>query len=861
MSARRAAALRTRAVALVAVGLLSTGCLQTIAVDPDKLGGLAATTQVVAADGTFIATLQAEEDRRPLRLDEIPKVVVDAVISIEDRRFYTHDGVDARGIARAAARDVREGSAEEGGSTITQQLVRNSLVTPEKTLSRKVREAALALGLERSLTKDEILERYLNTVYFGQGSYGIGAAVRTYFGHPPTAISMGEAAMLAGLIRSPIRADPIKYPDAARLRRQQVLAAMRQTGTATSEQATAAGAEALPRKAHRDSTRYPAAYAVQDAVTTLLADTRLGATPLERQNALYRGGLTVRLTIDLEQQRLAEQSVSAVLLDPAHDPYAGLAAVKPGDGAITAMVGGRDFFSTSDRQAQVNLARGGTTKRQAGSTFKVFTLIAAIEAGVKPEDKVEAGAHATLPCRHCPGRVWEVDNYEGSAFGRISVREATTSSVNTAFARIVSRLGDGDVEKGTDLAVEVAERLGVRGRGETRLRHEPAVTLGAQEVDPVQMAAAYATLATGGIYAKPYLVAEVTDATGKVILKAAPQRRRAVAAGVAAVANDLLQDVVERGTGVKARLGRPVAGKTGTSSKYRDAWFVGYTPDLAAAVWVGVPAAQVSMTPENGFRTIVAGGTFPALIWGRFVGQALVGVGAKPFPDVAGASVTVEVDVVRGCRPNRFTPAYQIEKRVFLKGTEPTTVCTSPTAPPATEVPSLLGLRHADATTLLDNVSLQAVTEQVYDPNYPPGIVVGQEPASGTPVEPGAVVRLRVSGGRNVAIAVPNVIGLEAEIARQRLASVGLASQAEIAPSCTGGESCDQRLQRDAGRVWRQDVAAGTEVPAGSTIGLGVGPRYTPAPSRSPSAGPSSSAGSGSASPSPTPSASDDGGD
>jgi len=823
---------------LLAVG--SAGCLRTIPVDPDKLGGLAATTQVIAADGTFIATLEAEEDRRPLTLAEIPRVVVDAVLAIEDRRFYSHDGVDKRGVARAAVRDVTEGSLDQGGSTITQQLVKNTLVTPEKTLNRKVREAALALGLERSLTKDQILERYLNTVYFGQGSYGVGAAVRTYFGHLPDVVSVPEAAMLAGLIRSPVRADPIKDPAAAKARRAQVLAAMVATNAITALEAQDAGADPLPKKAHRDSVRYPAAFAVQDAVTALLADTRLGKTAQERQNALYRGGLTVRLTIDMKQQRLAEQSVAAVLSDPAHDPHAGVAVIKPGDGAITAMVGGRDFFSARDPQAQVNLARGGTTKRQAGSTFKVFTLLAAIEAGIKPEDKVEAGAKASLPCRHCRGGVWEVDNYEGSAFGRITVRAATVSSVNTAYARIVERLGAGDVEAGTAKVVAVAQRLGVRGRNESPLRAEPAVTLGAQEVDPVQMAAAYATLAAGGIYAKPYVVAEVTDAAGNVVLKNVPSRKRAVAVGISAVANDILQDVVEKGTGTKAALARPVAGKTGTSSAYRDAWFVGYTPDLAAAVWVGVPSKQVSMTPENGFRTVVAGGTFPALIWGRFAGQALAGVRAKSFEDLDGASVTVDVDTERGCRPNSFTPTYQIEKRVFLRGTEPTKVCTEPTKPAASTVPSLLGLRAEHATSLLANVSLELVTETVYDPNYPPGIVVGQQPASGTPVEPGATVTLRVSGGRSVAVTVPSVLGLDLESARRQLAVVGLAADVRYAPSCTGGATCDQRLQREAGRVWGQDVTSGAEVPAGTVVGLVLGPRYTPAPPRpTPTASPS----------------------
>ncbi|MDQ1712625.1 MAG: penicillin-binding protein [Frankiaceae bacterium] len=812
------------ATAATALALTATGCIRAIPVDPSVLGGQAMTSSVYAADGSLLTTLHAEQDRRPLAFAEIPTVLVDAVVAAEDRRFYEHTGVDVRGIARAAVRNAESGSTSEGGSTITQQLVKNTLVTPERTYKRKVREAALAMGLERTLTKDQILERYLNTVYFGEGAYGAGAAARVYFGHAATTLSLAEAALLAGLIRSPARADPIRDAKAAKARRAQVLAAMVSTGAITAAQAAAAGAAPVPRVARRDDTRHAAAYAVQDAVSTLLADVRLGDTAEARRNALFRGGLRIDLTIDPEQQAAAEESVRSLLSAP-NDPYAGLAAVKPGDGAITAMVGGRDFFGTRDPYAKVNLARGGSTKRQAGSTFKVFALVAALKAGIKPEDTVEAGAQVTLPC-HCP-KPWVVDNYEGSAFGRITVREATESSVNTAYARIVQRIGGGDVDRGMNAVLDVAEALGVRGVDEKRLRRNtgPAVVLGAQEVDPVEMAAAYAALGANGVYAKPYLVASVRDAEGKVLLRNTPRRIQAVPAGVAATANDVLQGVVRSGTGVKAQQARPVAGKTGTSTGYADAWFVGYTPNFAAAVWVGVPKGEVPMTPENGFRTVIAGGTFPALIWGRFAGSALLRLPNTAFVTPEGAAVSVRMDRYQGCVANRWTPEAWVERRTFEGGSEPKNVCADPTGPAATVVPTLLGSDSAFAAEQLGHAGFLVRTVKVYDLRYAPGAVVGQQPAAGATVAPGATVTLSVATAEKVPVTVPSVLGLNEESARRQLAAAGLVADVVVEPSCTGGASCQARLASDAGKVWRQDTAGGSRVPAGSTVTVAVGPR------------------------------------
>jgi penicillin-binding protein 1A len=812
------------AVAAALLGVTATACLRTLPVDPDLLGGLAVTSSVYAADGSLLTTLHAEEDRRPIALADLPPVLAQAVLAAEDRRFYEHKGVDARGIARAAVRNVEAGSASEGGSTITQQLVKNTLVTPERTLNRKVREAALAMGLERSLTKDHILERYLNTVYLGQGAYGVGAASRLYFGHPATSLTLPEAALLAGLIRSPNNADPIRAPKAAAARRATVLRAMVETGAITAAEAAEAGTAPVPRVARRDNARYDAAYAVQDAVSTLLDDPRLGATPEERRNALFRGGLRVDLTIDPEQQAAAEEAVGK-LLTSTNDPYAGLAAVKPGDGAITAMVGGRDFFATRDPYAKVNLARGGSTKRQAGSTFKVFALVAALQAGMRAEDVFEAGPQATIPC-HCP-KPWVVDNYEGTAYGRVTLRKATEQSINTAYARVVQRLGGGDVDKGMGLVLDVAESMGVRGAGERPLRRDtgPAVVLGAQEVDPVQMAAAYATLGANGVYAKPYLVASVRDASGRYLVRNGPARKQVVPAGVAAMANDILQGVVREGTGIKAAQPRPVAGKTGTSTRYADAWFVGYTPNFAAAVWVGVPRAEVPMTPENGFRTRVTGGGFPALIWGRFAGGALLRLPNAPFVTPEGAQVSVPWDRYRDCRANKWTPPSHVVRKTFVGGQEPKQECADPTGPPATVVPSVLGLDPAYVLAQLGHQGFLVRNVKVYNLRYPAGSIVGQSPPAGTTVEPGTTLTLSLATAEPVPVQVPSVLGLDVEAAQRTLVAAGLVAEVVVEPSCTGGASCQQRLAADAGRVWRQDVVGGSSRLAGSTVRIAVGPR------------------------------------
>lgn len=596
-------------LSLLGVTVLGTETVRTATVHgglPDvELEPLAQRSEILAADGSLLSAL-FEEDRVSVPLDQVPPVLVDAVIAVEDSSFYEHRGVSVRGLVRAAKENATSGEVEEGGSTITQQLVKNSLLTPDRSYDRKAKELVLAIRMERELSKDEILQRYLNTVYFGQSTYGVRAASERYFGKPLDRLALPEAALLAGLIASPESFDPFSDPDAARARRAHVLRRMTAEGAITAEDAAAAGAAPLPTAPHGIDPA-PLGYFVEEVKRQLLRDERLGRSQQARYDALFRGGLTIRTTLDPATQRAAERAVAAQLPPSAFS--AALVAIDPRSGGVRALVGGPGLD-----KLRFNLATQGG--RQAGSTFKVVTLAAALEAGHSPEDLVDGTAPCTLPLpRQEP---WTVDNYEEGSGGVTTLREATVKSLNCAFARTALAIGPGRI-------AAMAERLGV-GR---KLSAVPSITLGTHEVSPLEMATVFATLAADGVRTDPYLVSEVTDASGKVLLRADPNRRQVIEPEIARTVTSVLEGVITSGTGQAAAIGRPAAGKTGTSQEWRDAWFAGYTPALATAVWMGSPEGQVSMIGVGGRN--VTGGSYPAKIWAAFMGWALGGTPAAGF--------------------------------------------------------------------------------------------------------------------------------------------------------------------------------------------------------------------------------------
>ena len=572
-------------VVFLGAGLYLYSLSQTLPDIASAPGNLKAprTSIVYAADGSVLAEWHGEQDRRIVRLDAVPKVMRDAVVAAEDPRFSEHRGVDTDAIVRSLR-------GQGGGSSITQQLVRMLLDAGDRSFTTKVRQALMAYEIEGRTPKDRVLEAYLNMAYFGQGRYGVESAARGYLGKPASVLTLPEAALLSGMIRSPARYSPSAYPAAARARRDEVLARMRDVGLITSEQEVAARAESVTVTPLKDVAKvapYFVEYVKQDLID------RLGAS------TVFTGGLRVYTTVDPPVQAKAEGAVAGVLGGKG-DPEAALVCIDPHTGGIIAMVGGRDVAS-----AQFNLASQG--RRQPGSAFKPFVLVTALEKGVSPDRRFATAPYSV----RVKGGIWNVTNYEDEfPAANITLRAATDYSVNAVFARLVMEVGPAKV-------VETAHRMGIT----SALDANPAIALGglSRGVSPLEMASAFGTLATGGIRMPPVAVSRVTDDRGTVLYKAPGAGERAVSQNVAAQVSGMLHDVVERGTGVKARFGSWAAGKTGTTQSYRDAWFVGHTPDLVASVWVGYREGQVAMTNVHGIR--VAGGTFPATIWGRFMGQ------------------------------------------------------------------------------------------------------------------------------------------------------------------------------------------------------------------------------------------------
>jgi membrane peptidoglycan carboxypeptidase len=827
---RRARRLRV-GVGLLAGCAVLAGCVSVrplALAPPDRV---AQTSLVLDAGGRTVAALHGPQDRTAVPLSEVSRWMRLAVVDTEDARFWRHHGVDWLAVARAAARDLERGEVVEGGSTITQQYVKNTYVSGEQTLRRKLAEAGHAWGLERGNAKAAILEAYLNTVYFGQGAYGVEAAAQTYFSTSAGRLTLAQAALLAGMIRAPVAYDPFRHPRAARARRATVLARLERhghLGPAARGRAAAAPLGLRPGGPAGDrAARAP--WFVGWVLDQLLdpADHRfdaLGTSRRARTARVFTGGLRIATTVDLPAQAAAERSVASVAGRRAGDPYGALVALEPGTGAVRAMVGGRSWWG-DPRFGRVNLATGaGGGGRPAGSAFKPFALVAALEQGIPPE-AVFAAPDRLVVARHGRGPAWPVANYEGHGFGHATLRSATALSINTVYAGLLVRLGGGDADRGAAAMVRAAARLGVA----SRLRAVPSAVLGTNEVTPLEMAGAYATLAAGGRRAAPFGVRRITGPDGRVLYQARPEGDQVLAPGLAAIATDVLREVVDHGTGVRARIGRPAAGKTGTTQDHADAWFVGFTPTLATAVWVGYPQGQVPMVPP---RTAgrVSGGTWPAAIWAGFMRAALAGRPPGRFPRPDTRLVQVALDVERGCLPNRFTPAAQVASLVYLKAAAPTRTCREPEGPLAGVVPAVVGVPVARAAGWLEAAGLSLAQRLTVDGEAAPGTVLAQSPAGGTGRPAGTPVTLTVAvdaqgaGGLGVTL-VPEVLGQPEQAARGLLDQRGLG--AEVLAGCDADPA---RAAAQPGRVWRSGPAPGAQAAVGGRVRLWVNPPGCPPP-------------------------------
>ncbi|MDP8970536.1 MAG: transglycosylase domain-containing protein, partial [Actinomycetota bacterium] len=708
---------------LGAAAVLASGCAQLVEVEPLGTARLRTpdrTSVVVAADGSTLAELHGEQDRELVSLDRVPQALRDAVVAVEDARFWRHGGVDVRAVGRAGLRNAREGRVIQGGSTITQQLAKNAVVGAEPTLRRKLEEASVALQLEARYSKAEILEQYLNTVYFGNGAYGVQAAARRYFAVDVDRLTLAQSALLAGLLAAPSRFDPYDQPQAALSRRNLVLHLMAEQGLASRDEAAAAGAAPLGVVLDVLGQRWRAPWFVDHVLDVLQHDPAfgvLGPDPTARADLLFRGGLRIETTLDPGWQEAADRAVAETLSDPA-DPRAAVVAIDPATGGIRALVGGRDYYDAADPYARFNLATDG--RRQPGSTFKQLVLATALARGHSLDEPYPGGASVVIPPRTGHPQPWRVDNYESRDLGPLSLREATAFSVNVVYARLIDAVGP-------EAVAQLAQAAGIR----RALPPVRSLALGTVEVSPLEMATVQATLAAGGVYRPPTAVLRVTDAGGRVLYRRPdPAGQRVLDEGVVYLTTTALTGVVERGTGQRARLHRPTAGKTGTTQDGGDAWFAGYTPDLAAAVWIGFAHGRVPMVPPR-TRVRVEGGNWPAELFARFGLRALVRVPARDFPAPALALAKVRVDVTRNCLPNPYTPPDLVAERTYVAGTQPTRTCSEPTGPPTTQVPGAVGLPLDAALRLLEGAGFAVEQRREFSVQLPPGYVVRQSPEPG----------------------------------------------------------------------------------------------------------------------------------
>ncbi len=617
-------------------------------------------TVILARDGTTLARLY-DKFKVYVPITQIPQVMRDAMVATEDERFYSHRGVDARGIMRAALANYRHDEITQGASTITQQLARKLFLNDRQTLTRKIQEALLAIEIERYYSKDEILERYLNLVYFGAGAYGVQAASHAYFGKDVSKLTLPEAAMLAGLVAAPSLYSPYNDLQRARDRQRHVLDRMVATGYITPEQADAAAAQKLSFIGASDNgiQSYHDPY-----FTTYVIAELVKQFGYER---IYRGGLTVYTTLDPKLEAIAQQAVTKTVeagrLEGFGMHQGALVAEDPRSGEILAMVGGIGFSPKS----QFN--RAWQARRQPGSSFKGYVYSAAVDRGV-PVSSIYLDAPVTYAAGD--GTDYKPLDDDHRYLGAISLRRAFELSRNIVAVRLASDIG-------IDTVIDYAHRMGIS----EDLEPDLSLALGTAVVSPLDMVSGYSTIANGGVYTPPQAIRYITDQYGQTIVENRyPQRRAALSPGAAYIMTTMMQGVIEEGTGYpNAIIGRPAAGKTGTTSDFRDAWFVGFVPQLAAAVWVGND--DYSRMYES------YGGNVPARTWATFMKAALKNVPVQQF-----GPVPPDVQRVKICADSRRAPpGVSGRMEYFLNGTAPLAYCApraSPTAAAAANGPGVV---------------------------------------------------------------------------------------------------------------------------------------------------------------------------
>ncbi|WP_422445437.1 transglycosylase domain-containing protein [Thermoanaerobacterium sp. DL9XJH110] len=641
------------------------------AFDPNKLKP-SETSFVYDKDGRVIAELHGEQNRIPVSIDQVPEHLKNAFIAVEDQYFYKHKGINFRSILGALWTDIVRGGYHRGASTITQQLVKNAFLTPDKTLKRKAQEAWLAIQLERHYTKDQILEFYLNQIYFGHSAYGVESAAQTYFGKSVDKLDLAEAAMLAGIPKSPHTYSPYLNFDKAKERQAVVLNTMVEMGFITRDQAEKAKNEKLNlvglKKGKADyKAPFFTDYVVQELASQLQKE--FGLSEDEAYDKIYNEGLKIYTTVDMKIQEAAEKA----LADPKNYPYtkydkngnpqpqAAAVVIDPHTGYIKAMVGGREH------QQKLGFNRAFQAYRQPGSAFKpIAVYTGAIDMGFTAATVID-DSPVYYPAGS--GKQWSPKNYTNDYKGLTTIRKAIADSVNVVAVKVLSSIG-------IDRGIEYAQKLGIKSLVLTGPKNDRQLTIAlgglTKGVTPLELAAAYGTLANQGTHVEPVAILKVLDKNGRTLIENKPEQWPAVSKQVAFIMTDMLRSVVTEGTGKRlASLPFPVAGKTGTTSDSKDVWFVGYTPQLVAVVWMG----HDDPTPMSH----VAGGYQPALIWKQIMTVAQKDLPRMNFERPDGIVGPINVCLDSGNLPTELCykdpRGPRVRGEYFIKGTEPTTFC------------------------------------------------------------------------------------------------------------------------------------------------------------------------------------------
>lgn len=748
-------------------GLLAKGQADDFLALPAELEQptLSTRSRILAADGTVIATLFLE-NRLPVTLAEIPELTRSALIAVEDSRFYDHDGLDYKGTARAALANTTAGGVTQGGSTLTQQYVKNVLVeladdrkgqlaAKEATLDRKLREARYALALEKKMSKDKILESYFNIAYYGNGVYGIKTAAAHYFGKRVQDLTLAQGAMFAGMVKNPNLLDPSdpKARTAVLARRSIVLQRMADLGYITDAERAAADREKIVPNVKRvrpgcEAPQVKAPFFCDYVRRYLEEDTEvgrlLGATREERQRRLLGGGMTIRTSLDLKVQAAAQSAVDSRV--PPKDPSRVVAVadvVEPGTGAVKAMAVNRVFGDDKRRpeQTKLNFAIGGSSGFQPGSTMKTFVLAQALRDGLP------TGLRLNSPATYCPVEFeYRIEggkcpgNAGDSESGVFDMISGTHHSVNTYYLQLAERTGLASPPA-------LAEAMGVRqfegGRPVGDLERVPSFVLGTSQVSPLDMAGAYATFAARGVHCPPRPVTAIVDSRGRELPLPEQRCSQVIDRGVADTVTSILRGVIDgstRGrTGASAAIGRPAAGKTGTTNSSRAAWFVGYTPELATAVWVGkeVPTALQRIAIDGRYYKQVYGGSLPAPIWKDVMSGALAGSPVRTF---VGADLAVSKGELKAVPDVTGLPYEQARAQLAaagfgvknggLVGAAPiplgSVASTSPTAGASVRAGALI-------TVFVSNGAAPAPTPAPSTTAQPSGAPSGQPSSSPTP--------------------------------------------------------------------------------------------------------------------------------